>query len=185
MGVTGQKKFEEYAYVLHYRLRSSSKTVKGRSGNIVEAIGESYFTLLELLAFPQMTFEVGERVYIGKDKRDKIVSVLGKLKYEDLSPAAKSELPNVIEMIVKRNEKHFVNYFNTLQPVTPRLHALELIPGIGKTLTRVILEERERKPFESFKDIEERIGFREPEKQIAKRIIEELEGARIMIFVRR
>ena len=185
MVVAGQKRFEEFAYVLHYRLRSSSKTVKGRSGNIVEAIGENYFTLLELLAFPHVTFEVGERVYIGKEKRDKIISVLGKLKYNDLSPAARNELLNVIEIIIKRNEKKFVNYFNTLQPVTPRLHALELIPGIGKTLTRIILEERERKPFESFKDIEDRVGFKEPIKQIAKRIIEELEGARITIFVRR
>ena len=185
MSKTIQRRFEEYAYVLHFTPQGSSKVVRGRTGNIVEAIGENYFTLLELLAFPNITFEVGERVYIGKDRRDKIISVLGKLRYQDLSPAAKNELLNVIEMIVIKNEERFVNYFNTLQPVTPRLHALELIPGIGKTLTRVILDEREKKPFKSFKDIQERIGLKEPEKQIAKRILEELEGARICIFVKR
>ncbi|MCP8314606.1 MAG: DUF655 domain-containing protein, partial [archaeon] len=73
-----------------------------------------------------------------------------------------------------------------LQPVTPRLHALELIPGIGKTLMRQILDEREKKPFESFDDIQERIGLRDPAKLIAKRLVEEISGEpRITIFVKK
>jgi putative nucleotide binding protein len=63
---------------------------------------------------------------------------------------------------------------------------LELIPGIGKTLTVEILDARERKPFESFADIQARIGLKEPAKQIAKRVYEELTGqTRINIFIRK
>lgn len=185
MGYIQQKRFEEYAYVLNFQLKGSSKTVKGRIGNIVEVIGEDFFTLLELLGFPQMMFEIGERVYIGRNRRDKIISVLGKLKYDELSPTAKNELLRVVEIIIKRNEKRFVDFFNRSQPVTPRLHALELIPGIGKTLCREVIEERERKLFENLKDVQERVGLKEIERQIAKRVLEELEGnTRIKIFVK-
>jgi len=92
----------------------------------------------------------------------------------------------VVETLVKNNEKRFVEVFNTLQPVTPRLHALELIPGIGKTFMRQILEERSRRPFTSFEDLQQRTGLREPAKLVSKRIVEEITGgSRISLFIRR
>lgn len=143
---------------------------------IIQALGEEYFTLLELLGIDGMMYTIGERLYIGRDIREKIISVLGRLSYEDLTPTAKSELPRIVENIVRAKEKKFVDYFNKLQPITPRMHALELIPGIGKAMLKRILNERERKPFESFKDIEERVGLKDPAKQITKRVLEELSG---------
>jgi len=180
------KKYEEYAYVLDFMPRSRSKLVKNREGLIVQAIGEMYFTLLELLAFDNAQINIGERIYVGKDKREKILSVLGKLSYEELTQSAKNELPNVLERLVINNEKRFVNYFNNLQPLTPRLHALELIPGIGRTMTIHILDKREEKLFDSFADIEQRTGLKDPAKQMAKRLLEEIQGkSRINIFLKR
>ena len=181
-----RKRYEEYAYILDYQPKARSKTVKGREGVIIQAIGDEYFTLLELLGVEGIMYSIGERVYVGKNLRDKIISVLGRLSYDDLTPTAKSELPGIVEKIVISKEKKFVEYFNTLQPITPRMHALELIPGIGKAMLRKILEERERKPFESFKDIEGRVGLKAPEKQIAKRVLEELTGkTQTYLFVKR
>ena len=75
---------------------------------------------------------------------------------------------------------------NELQPITPRLHALELIPGIGKTFMRQIVNERDKKPFENFADLEKRVGIRDPARLLAKRIVEELSGgSKISIFVHR
>ena len=96
------------------------------------------------------------------------------------------ELPSVVERIVRENERRFVDYFNRLQPITPRIHSLELIPGIGKTLMFRILREREKKPFESFEELEKRAGLKDPIGSVVKRIIQELEGdERINIFVRK
>ena len=87
---------------------------------------------------------------------------------------------------MKANEGKFVTYFNELQPLTPRLHGLELIPGVGKTFMRLIVQNREKKQFTSFEDIQERVGLREPTKLVAKRIVEELSGgSRINIFVKK
>jgi len=106
--------------------------------------------------------------------------------YERISQTAQSELPGVVDKIVVQNEKRFVDYLNNAHPLTPRIHALELIPGIGKTYMKIMLEEREKKQFESFDDIQNRVGLKEPIKQITKRIMEEITGqARMNLFVKR
>lgn len=181
-----QRKYEEYAYILDFMLRGKSNTVRGREGIIIQAIGEERLTLLELLGVQNMSFEVGERVYIGREGRDKVISVLGRLDYHDISQSAKNELPNIVEIIVIANEKRFIDYMNMSQPITPRIHALELIPGIGKTYMMTIIKERDKKRFESFEDIQNRVGLRDPAKLIAKRIIDEIAGeARMNLFVRK
>ena len=108
------------------------------------------------------------------------------MTYERISQTAQTELPGVVDQIVKQNENRFVEYLNNAQPLTPRIHALELIPGIGKTYMKIMLEEREKKKFESFDDIQNRVGLKEPIKQITKRIMEEITGqARMNLFVKR
>ena len=186
MGNTQLRKYEEYVYVLDSEAHGKSTTVRGRSGIIVTAIGEEKLTLLEILGIENTEFEIGERLYIGKEGRTKIQSVLGKMYYEKISESAKNEIPGIVELIVRKNEKNYVDYINNAQPLTPRIHALELIPGIGKTYLNVMLEEREKKQFESFSDIEKRVHLKEPITHISKRILEEISGeTRINIFVKR
>jgi len=180
------RKYEEYAYVLDFNPRGKSTTVRGREGIILTAIGGDRLTLLEILGAPNSSFDVGEKIFIGKEGRTKVLSVLGKMDYDKLSSAAQAELPGVVDKIVTENEKKFVDYLNNAQPLTPRIHALELIPGIGKTYMKAILEERDKKKFENFKDLQERIGFKEPKNQITKRIMEEITGeTRLNLFVKR
>ncbi len=172
--------------MLDFTPRGKSITVRGREGVIIQAIGEERLTLLELLGVQNVTVEIGERLYIGREGRDKVASVLGRLEYNDISQAAKNELPNIVEKIVVANERRFVEYINVSQPITPRIHALELIPGIGKTYMMTIIKERDKKKFENFADLQNRVGLRDPAKLVAKRIIEEIMGqARMNLFVRK
>ncbi len=180
------RKYEEYAYVLDFNPRGKSSIIRGREGIIITAIGEDRLTLLEILGVPNSTFEVGERIYIGKEGRTKILSVLGKMDYEHISSSAQSELPTVVEKIVTQNESKFVEYLNNARPLTPRIHALELIPGIGKTYMKTMLEEREKKNFESYQDLQERVGFKDPIKHISERIMDEIAGgSRMNLFVKK
>lgn len=180
------RKYEEHAYVLDFNPRGKSSTVRGREGIIVTAIGEDRLTLLEILGIPNSVFEIGEKIYIGKDGRTKVLSVLGKMDYEKISSSAQSELSAVVEKIVTNNESKFIEYLNKAQPLTPRIHALELIPGIGKTYMKTMLEEREKKKFESYDDLQERVGLKEPIKHISQRIMDEITGeSRMNLFVKR
>ncbi len=180
-----QKKYESLAYVLDFRLNAQAKTLRNKYGTVLETIGADYFMLLELLAIPNASFVIMEKISVSKENRSKVLSVLGRLKYDDLSPVAKNTLPQAVELIVNENEKKFVNFFNQSVPITPRLNALELIPGIGKTLMLEIIKEKEKKPFTSFKDIQDRVGLKEPAKRITERILDEIKGnQQIYLFVK-
>jgi len=125
-------------------------------------------------------------VYVGKAMpRGKISHITGRINYNNLTSTAKSELPFIIEKIVTNREEKIVQFFNKAQAITPRMHALELLPGIGKKYMWTILEQRERKPFDSFKDIQERIAISNPAKVVCKKILDELMGtSKRRIFIR-
>ncbi|HDI01800.1 MAG TPA: DUF655 domain-containing protein [Candidatus Bathyarchaeota archaeon] len=154
-------------------------------GPVVQLVGEEFFTLLEAVVKLGVELRPQERIYIGRNEREHVAYIIGRISYDDLTVAAKAELPIAVETIITRNEARFVRFFNTAGPITPRLHALELLPGIGKRYMWLILEERERKPFESFEDLQKRTGLPNPVKMIAKRVMEELmEEPRYRLFTR-
>ena len=183
---TQSRKYEEYAYVLDFCSMAKSKTVRGRDGIIITALGEERLTLLEILGAEDSIFDIGEKIYIGKEGRTKVQSVLGKLDYKQISGSSQSEIDNVVKTIVTNNEERFVDYINNAQPLTPRKHSLELIPGIGKTYLKLIIEQINKQKFLNYKDMEERAGLKEPVNHLSKRIIEEISGeTQFRLFVKR
>jgi len=167
--------YEEHAYVLDYLPYGRSSD---RSRHLVvptvQIMGEQHFTLLEAELKVGATVVVPERIYIGRERREKIDRIISRISYEQLTANAKAEVGPLINELVKKQEKRFVDFFNNSQPVTPRMHSLELLPGIGKKSMWTIVNTRERKPFTSYKDIEEKTGLTDVQKMVAKRIFEEL-----------
>ena len=183
---TQSRKYEEYAYVLDFCSMTKSKTVRGREGIVITALGEERLTLLEVLGVEDSIFDIGEKIYIGKEGRTKVQSVLGKLDYKQISDSSQSELDTVVKTIVTNNEQRFVDYINNAQPLTPRKHSLELIPGIGKTYLKLIIEQINKQKFQNYKDMEERAGLKEPVNHLSKRILEEISGeTQFRLFVKR
>jgi putative nucleotide binding protein len=181
-----EKRYEEYAYVLDYLPHGRPGAHPGyRAGALVQVVGEEYFTFLEVVAREGIILKPADRVYVGKDSRRKITYIIGRITYDDLTSNAKLELEMTVEKIVINREKWFVYFFNSAQAVTPRMHALELIPGIGKKYMWQILDERDRKPFQSFEDLQNRANMPNPSKLIARRILEELAGeSKYRLFTR-
>lgn len=175
---------EDYAIILDYL--PYGYPLGGRMTPIAQAIGVSTLILLELVPRRGVTLEQKEKVYIGPDKRDKIYFISGRLPREKLTETAKIQLQEFITNVVAEQEKKFVDFFNTAQAINLRLHQLELLPGFGKKHTKEILEAREKKLFESFEDIKQRISsIPDPRKTIEKRILEELlERQRFNLFVK-
>ncbi|HZY93500.1 MAG TPA: DUF655 domain-containing protein [Candidatus Bathyarchaeia archaeon] len=167
--------YEEYAYVLDYLPygRSSDKS-RHLVVPSVQIMGEQYFTLLEAELKVGATAIVHERIYIGRERREKVDRIISRISYDQLTANAKAEIVPLIEELVKNQEKRFVDFFNNSQPVTPRMHSLELLPGIGKKSMWTIVNLREKKPFMSYKDIQVRAGITDVPKILSKRILEEL-----------
>lgn len=132
---------------------------------------------------------IGEKVYIGKDleQREKIQHVKRRVNYSDLTAAAQSELPFVIEEIIKKSEEKFIRFFNEAQAISTRLHMLELIPGLGKKTMWHIIEERKKGPFKDFDDLNERTNLHHPEKHLMERIVQEMKdnSQKYHIFIMR
>lgn len=169
---------EDYAVVLDFLPHGHPEDERPiyKKEPLALALGEKFLTLIEVVPKPGVEFKPHDRIFIGKDERDKIQYIKRRISYHDLSSAAKSELPFVVDEIVKKNEGRFVEFFNQAGAISTRLHSLELLPGIGKKLMWEILEERRKKAFESFEDIARRIkALPDPKKLIIKRIVSELE----------
>lgn len=176
--IHAKKKYEEYVYVLDYlpQGRVDDRRPMHQRKPVVQVIGEEFFTLLELIPKKGASFSPHECIYIGKGERRKIDHVERRISYDELTSVAKSELPIVVEEIVEKNEKRFVDFFNNAQPISTRLHQLKLIPGVGDKTMWHLLEEREKEPFKDFNDLAERGRLHEPKKAIVNRIISELKG---------
>jgi len=151
---------------------------------IVQAMGVEQFKLLELVPKAGVQMEIQEKVYIGDAERQKVERVKRRIGYEELTPTARGELPFIIELVVKEREQDFVTFFNKAISITPKLHMLHLLPGIGKKLMWEILEERNKKPFASLADISVRIkSIPHPERMIQARILEELQDKDVKYHV--
>jgi putative nucleotide binding protein len=168
---------EDYVYVLDYLPKGRGDVPSFKRKPIVYALGENQFTFLELIPKHNSNFIIGERIYVGRDnkKRNKIDKIKGRVNYEDLTSTCHGELPYVVLDIVNNKEQRFVQFFNEASAISTRYHVLELLPGLGKKMMHEILDERKKKLFSSFKEMQERIDFlRAPDKLIANRIELEL-----------
>ncbi len=164
---------EDHAIVLDFL--PYGYPLENRRMPLAQAIGTSGFTLLQLVPRRGEKFEIGEKVYIGDGKRDKVQYILGRCPREKLTDAAREELREFVGGMIAKDEERFVKFFNKAQAINTRLHQFELLPGLGKKHTAAILKAREEKDFESFDDIRERVAnMPSPEKVIEKRIMEEL-----------
>ena len=144
---------------------------------LVQAVGSKHFVLLELVPKKGIHLQPFEEVYIGDGKRDKVHHIVGKLPLNKLTATAKSELEFVITDIVKKDGKRFVEFFNKAQPLSTRMHQLELLPGLGKKHMWQIIEARDEKEFEDFADLKKRVKLiPNPEKTVIRRILQELDG---------
>ena len=76
-----------------------------------------------------------------------------------------------------KDEARFVDFFNKAQPLTTRMHQLELLPGLGKKHMWEVIEARKEQLFTSFADIRKRVKLMpDPKVIVVKRILAELAG---------
>ncbi|MEM0465143.1 MAG: DUF655 domain-containing protein [Candidatus Pacearchaeota archaeon] len=179
------KEKEENAIILDYL--PYGYPLEKKMMPIAQAIGTKRFTLLQLIPRRGVKLEIGEQVYIGEGKRDKIYYIFGRLPESKLTQVAKEQLNEFVIKEVAKNEKKYVEFFNKASPINTRMHQFELLPGFGKKHTEAILKERQKKPFESLDELKQRVSnLPDPKKAVEKRLIEEIIGKeKYYIFIGR
>lgn len=143
---------------------------------LAQGIGEKFLNLLEIAIKEGTEVKTNDKIYVGDDKREQVKYIRGRITYAELTNYAKNTVEEIVTEIVKRDEKRFVNFFNKAGPVSTRMHSLELLPGVGKKHMWAIISDRRRKPYETFKELHERVPMLpDPQKMVIKRIMEDLE----------
>jgi len=168
---------EEQATVLDFLEHGYPFDQGAMKSAIAQAIGRLHLSLLELVPKKGVFLQPHQEVYIGEGKRDDIHHIKGRIPIEKLTSTARNELSTVLEKIVSSDEKRFIDFFNKAQPLTMRMHQLELLPGMGKKHMWEVIEARKEKPFENFEDLKNRVKLLPNPKQVViKRILLEMEG---------
>jgi putative nucleotide binding protein len=169
--------------------RSDDDRPQYQKDPLAYALGVDDFHLLECTIDGDATVTIGDRLVVDPaGERSAAIASVRAVEYDDLSGGAQSELAYVVEDVVEAQADRFVEFYTEAQPVTLRLHQLNLLPGIGDKLQESILDERRRGPFESFEDIEARVdGLHDAKQVIVDRVMQELteDDLKYQVFVRR
>lgn len=167
---------EKIVYVLDFMKQGNplDKHNSHKNRPVMQLLGIDYFMLMEGIPInSNIDFQIEQKLELDNSP----VKIDYHITYDDLTSVAKDELPKVIRKIIAEEKPSaFVDFFNKAEPLTLKLHALELLPGIGKKTLRIILEERKRQPFTDFKDIETRVGIKDVIGILTERIIKEIQG---------
>ncbi|MCE7744218.1 MAG: DUF655 domain-containing protein [Candidatus Heimdallarchaeota archaeon] len=171
-----QRKYEEYAWTLAYLSEGSPTDPNPFSQReaVIQAIGEIWFTLLELTPRRGVNIQPLVRIGIGKENRKVISRIKRRIGFDDLASSSERVLEECIVEIVNKQEFRFVNWFNKASLVTSRMHSFKLLPGIGTTHLENLISERTKVNFTSFEDIASRTKVSDPRKLIIARIMKEL-----------
>ena len=120
---------------------------------------------------------VGDRIYMGIDhaQRDVVQVVLGFARIRDLSNAASIELPIVIQQIIEDSPDVFIQqFFNRAGNLSLKMHAFELLPGVGNKKAMEMVASRGRVGWENFAQLDEDCNINAAE-LLAKRFVSEIE----------
>ena len=120
---------------------------------------------------------VGDRIYMGIDhaQRDVVQDVLGFARIRDLSNAASIELPIVIQQIIEDSPDVFIQqFFNRAGNLSLKMHAFELLPGVGNKKAMEMVASRGRVGWENFAQLNEDCNINAAE-LLAKRFVSEIE----------
>lgn len=143
---------------------------------LAQGMGDQYFNLLEVVIKDGVAVKPKEKLYVGDEKRDQVKYIRGRISYSELTNFSKNMVEETVMGIIDANEKRFVEFFNKAGSVTTRMHMLELLPGIGKKHMWQVIEERKKKPFESFVELQQRVSMLpDVKKMVIRRVIDELE----------
>ncbi|MHA2277015.1 MAG: DUF655 domain-containing protein, partial [Candidatus Kariarchaeaceae archaeon] len=167
------KKYEEQAIVLDViPADRNRRRDKYRGEPIVQALGQYWFTILEIIPEDENTIMLQDVIALSKEDRNQIKTIIGRIPFDNLTKISELQLPIAIEKTIDNQSKRFLSFLNKASPISLRLHSLHLLKGVGPKSLTSILEERKILPFSSFDEFEERTKVKDIRGLLKERITE-------------
>ncbi|MDP6869508.1 MAG: DUF655 domain-containing protein [Candidatus Poseidoniaceae archaeon] len=145
-------------------------------GDALVVVTEPAMHVIRLKPKPNTTLQaVGERLYMGTEesKREIVQEILGFARIRDLSSRAFTELPVVIQKMIEDDPDVFVNqFFNRAGNLSLKMHAFELLQGVGNKKAMEMVAKRGRSGWENFEQLNAECGINGPELLAARFVME-------------
>jgi putative nucleotide binding protein len=150
----------------------------------VQAVGETGFMLLELVAAEDADLTPGDRLAV---EGEAFSGVNRRLTYHTLTQDAQDRLKETIAAITGDNEQRFINWYNNAQPIGLRKHQLDVSPKLPRYAGKRLSRSAGGEPFADFTDLEPRVdSLSGPQALLIERALtklREVEEARYKLLV--
>ncbi len=142
-----------------------------RPGGLIFALTDGKMNLIKIR--PKAGGKILDMgVKLNLEKRD-FGDVLGSVTYRSLSSPAQKNLAAVVESIISDNPEPFISFYNRAGNLSLKMHAFQLLPGIGKKKALEIIDMRGRDGWNEFASMDESCGI-DGKNLLAHRISEEI-----------
>ena len=115
---------------------------------------------------------------MDKSKRDVVSDVLGIIRFRDLTSGAQMNLTDILTSIISDFPEKFVSFYNRAGNLSLKMHAFEMLSGIGNKKAMEMVESRGRKGWATLEEIDSACNINAA-KLLAERFYQELEDYRI------
>ncbi|HII49126.1 MAG TPA: DUF655 domain-containing protein [Candidatus Thalassarchaeaceae archaeon] len=99
--------------------------------------------------------------------------IVGMLRHRDLSGTTQGELVGTLTEIIRSNPDVFMMFYNRGGPINRKMHAFQLLTGVGPSKAQDMVKKRGREGWANFDAVDESAGFDTAE-ALAIRLAEEL-----------
>jgi putative nucleotide binding protein len=147
------------------------------AGDAMVVITEPEFHIIRLRPKSSAGLQmVGARLYMGIDHslREVVQDVLGFARIKDLSNNSQKEMPIIIQQMIEGAPEVFVQqFFNRAGNLSMKMHAFELLPGVGNKKAMEMIVKRGRMGWENFAQLNEDCNIDAPD-LLARRFVSEI-----------
>ena len=148
---------------------------------VIFALSENKLHLLRLRERPGAVKQnLAARVYFGDDVKERkvIAEPLGMTRYRDLTNRAQSDLSEVIATTINDNPEPYLSFYNRAGNLSLKMHAFELLSGIGPSKAREMIESRGRKGWKDLPSLDAACNINSAS-LLAQRLAEEISDSRL------
>jgi len=127
-----------------------ARVLDHQSSGLIQAITEKGMHLIRMRApVDGASHAAGTLIELGT------VNVLGTVRHRDLSAFAQSCLHEVVKSILSDNPEVCLSFYNRAGNLTLKMHAFQLLEGIGKSKALSMVEIRGRVGWETIASLDE------------------------------
>ena len=101
---------------------------------------------------------------------------LSEIRHRDLSAAANGELTEAIMDVISEDSERHLGFYNRANNLSLKMHAFQLLPGIGKAKALQMVQLRGMVGWNNFEKVDEACGI-DSARLLAERYVKEMEDA--------